>query len=140
MQLIKVLVILLILLPAGAFAQEGRPEKGAAVYVVSNKDAHANDVKKELEHQLKEWGYWTIAGSKKNTAGTLRLQVQTHRGMTAWSWGGVTVRASVALEDAAGEVLWTSKEYKANPNGTNGFNTARATVEKIIREMQRSFR
>ncbi len=70
----------------------------------------------------------------------LLLEVQSHRGMTAWSWGGVTVKASARLENSAGEILWQSKTYKANPNGTNGFNTARATAGKIVNELQKRFK
>ncbi|ANH81980.1 hypothetical protein A8C56_14275 [Niabella ginsenosidivorans] len=115
-------------------------QQGSKIYVSSvNKQEHAGTVKDEMIRQLEEWGYWKVVRSKKEADLVLDLNVQTHRGMTAWSWGGVTVRAAASIEDPSGETLWQSREYRANPNGTNGFNTAQATVRKIVGEMQKRF-
>ena len=123
-----------------AEAQHALTEQGKSIYIsAANRQESAAAVKEEMVRQLEEWGYWKVVRSRKEADLVLNLNVQTHRGMTAWSWGGVTVRASASLEDPAGEILWQSREYKANPNGTNSFNTAQATVKKIVSEMQKRF-
>jgi len=135
----KELFLLLAVLMAGfCMAQTGRLQQGKKVFITTTAGGgtHEAAVKTELVKQLKEWGYWE-AVPRRNTADLIvHLEVQTHRGVTAWSWGGVTTRATLLVEDRAGEPVWQSKQYKANPNGTNSFNTARATIGKIMKELK----
>lgn len=137
---INILLLLLLLLNGIAYAQSDASRNHKVFVTSANKSEHAADVNDELVKQLKDWNYWVVTDKKNDADLLLYVNIQTHRGMTAWSWGGVTVRASASLQNLAGEDLWTSKEYKAPPNGTNGFNTARATAGKIIKEMQKRFR
>lgn len=134
------ITILLSLTNSVVNAQKIAGQKGAKVYVsLTNTDDHTEDVKAQVVKQLQRWNYWTLTRSKNDADVVLLLNVQTHRGMTAWSWGGVTVKASAILKSSTGKVLWQSKTYKANPNGTNGFNTARSTASKIVAELQNHF-
>ncbi|HEY0272825.1 MAG TPA: hypothetical protein VGC22_06540 [Chitinophaga sp.] len=140
---IATVFFLLALFLGGANGMAGRQgaAKGKRLYVhLMNTQEHASDVKQHLVAGLQEWGYWKLVDSRKEADVILNLNVQSHRGVTAWSWGGVTVRASATLEDMQGQTIWQSREYKANPNGTNGFNTARATANKIINEMKKQYR
>lgn len=139
MKKINILLLLLMLLSGLTYAQSDASRDRKVFVVSAGKGEHAADVNDEMVKQLKDWGYWKVTEKKSDADLLLYVNIQTHRGMTAWSWGGVTVRASASLQNKAGEELWTSKEYKTNPNGTNGFNTARATVGKIVKEMQKKF-
>lgn len=139
-KILMTIAVLLFLNNRIAIAQKTAGQKGTKLYVnLTNKDDHTEDVKAQVIKQLQQWDYWKLTSTKNNADIILLLNVQTHRGMTAFSWGGVTVKASATLKDASGNTLWQSKTYKANPNGTNGFNTARSTANKIVTALQNHF-
>lgn len=137
-------VVFLLLFIGGSFsrplyAQKSLSEGSRVFVVMDNKGEHAQAVKAEFIKQLKDWGHWKVVQQKGAADYVINLDVATKRGMTAWSWGGVTVRASASIEDRLGEAIWQSKEFKSNPNGTNNFNTAKATIGKIVNEMKKHF-
>lgn len=134
----KPLLLLLAILMAGfCMAQTSRLQKGKKVFIAAAAGGtHEATVTAELARQLKAWDFWQLTTRRSTADLIVHLEVQTHRGVTAWSWGGVTTKASLWIEDKAGETIWQSKQYKANPNGTNSFNTARATIGKIVKELK----
>jgi len=44
------------------------------------------------------------------------------------------------LIDKGGEVFWESAQFKASPNGTNGFNAGNAVVRKLMRALKKKYR
>src|SRR5690606_39695554 len=56
------------------------------------------------------------------------------------SWGGTSYTLVAKLTNKSDEVLWESNTYKSSPNGTNGFNSGRAVVKKLMRDLNKSLR
>jgi hypothetical protein len=132
--------MMFILFSLSASAQESSLEGKKIWLLVESKEEGSDKVKADLETRLEEWGYWELVSAKEDADLLLELNLDTYSGATAWSWGGLTVKASVELKDTSGEKIWGSKEYKASPNGTNGFNASRKTTGKIVGEMKKKFK
>lgn len=84
----QVLTVFLLLAVSVCSAQTPNLQQGKKAFVVAaTGDAHEAAVRSELVRQLKEWGYWQITTGRKQADLILHLEAQTHRGVTAWSWG-----------------------------------------------------
>ncbi|WP_118194408.1 hypothetical protein [Albibacterium indicum] len=116
-------------------------EKGNKVFLESSsKNENAIKTNDELLGYLQEWGYWTVAENKTESDFTLITDVTASKGMTAVSWGGTSYSLIAKLVDENGEVLWESNAYKSSPNGTNGFNSSRAVVKKLMKDLKKKFK
>ena len=116
-------------------------EKGNKVFLESSsKNENAIKTNDELLGYLLEWGYWTVAENKTESDFTLITDVTASKGMTAVSWGGTSYSLIAKLVDENGEVLWESNAYKSSPNGTNGFNSSRAVVKKLMKDLKKKFK
>lgn len=116
-------------------------EKGNKVFLESSsKNENAIATNEELLKYLQEWGYWTVTDNKTESDFTLITDVTASKGITAVSWGGTSYSLIAKLVDENGEVLWESNAYKSSPNGTNGFNSSRAVVKKLMKDLKKKFK
>jgi len=115
--------------------------KGNKVFV-ENKSKNENAIKtqEELVSRLKEWGYWTVVDREADADFKLNMETTVSKGMTAFSWGGTSYVLIAKLINKSDEVIWESNAYKSSPNGTNGFNSSRAVVKKLMRDLNKKFK
>ena len=115
--------------------------KGNKVFV-ENKSKNENAIKtqEELVSRLKEWGYWTVVDREADADFKLNMETTVSKGMTAFSWGGTSYVLIAKLINKSDEVSWESNAYKSSPNGTNGFNSSRAVVKKLMRDLNKKFK
>lgn len=114
-------------------------KKGNSVFIQIDNEKEAREVNQYLSDELSRWGYWEVVTNRTNADIVLKLRIDTHGGITWTSWGGKSVILTAVIENKLGEVLWLSKKYKSSPNGSNGFSTARATVNKLVAGLKKDF-
>jgi len=137
-----VICFFLLVFVTGVSAQDNSlPAKGNKVFV-ENKSKNENAIKtqKELVSKLKEWAYWNIVDREADADFKLNMETTASKGITATSWGGTSYVLIAKLIDKNDEVLWESNAYKSSPNGTNGFNSSRAVVKKLMRDLNKKFK
>ncbi|MDJ1469262.1 hypothetical protein [Xanthocytophaga flava] len=123
-----------------SIAQQAALKAGNKVFVENtSKNENAIHTAEQLEAQLKEWGYWKVVDKKEAADFQIKIDVTASKGITLTSWGGTSVMLVAKLIDPKGEVMWESNAYKSSPNGTNGFNSSKAVVNKLIRELKSKF-
>ncbi|RZF58066.1 hypothetical protein [Sphingobacterium corticibacterium] len=135
-----VLVIILLILPHIGVSQSSltTPKKGSKIYVAGvSKNEDAIQATDKLIGDLKDWSYWELKSIKDEADFILEVDIKTSKGVTLTSWGGTSYRLVAQIMDKGGDVLWESSEYKASPNGTNGFNAANAVVKKFMRALKK---
>ncbi len=120
-------------------AQKESLEKGKKVYVAAGSSDDAQKVAAYTREKLSDWGYWKVADTKKEADFVLRLEIGTHGGVTWTSWGGKSVQVMATMETRDGKNIWQSKRYKSSPNGSNHFNSANASVNKLIKGLRTEF-
>src|SRR5690606_8309953 len=110
--------------------------KGNKVFV-ENKSKNENAIKTqaELVSRLKEWAFWNVVDHEADADFKLNMETTASKGITATSWGGTSYMLVAKIIDKKNEVVWESNAYKSSPNGTNGFNSSRAVVKKLIRDL-----
>ena len=115
--------------------------KGNKVFV-ENKSKNENAIKtqEELISRLEEWGYWNVVDREADADFKLNMETTASKGMTAFSWGGTSYVLIAKLIDKSDEVIWESNAYKSSPNGTNGFNSSKAVVKKLMRDLNKKFK
>lgn len=114
--------------------------KDSKVFVESSsKNENVMKTNDELKSYLREWGYWGVVDSENESDFTLETEVTASKGITAVSWGGTSYVLIAKLVDKSGEVVWESNAYKSSPNGTNGFNSGKAVVKKLMRDLKKKF-
>lgn len=122
-------------------AQEQKFLAGSKVFVENtSKNENAIKTTEELIQRLSEWGYWQVVPTAEAADFKINLDVTASKGITLTSWGGTSYVMTAKLTDKAGEVLWESNAYKSSPNGTNGFNSGRAVVKKLMRDLKKKFK
>lgn len=134
--------LFLLCLVKQVFAQQaGILAKGNKVFV-ENKSKNENAIKtaEELKERLQEWAYWEVVSQKADADLVIDMEVTASKGMTLTSWGGTSYVLIAKLQDKEGAVLWESNAYKSSPNGTNGFNSGRAVVKKLMRDLKKKFK
>lgn len=122
-------------------AQDGTIlEKGNKIFV-ENKSKNENAVKttEELITRLNEWAYWPVVAKEEDAAIKMSVEISASKGITLTSWGGTSYILVAKLINKKGAVLWESNAYKSSPNGTNGFNSGRAVVKKLMRDLKKKF-
>ena len=125
---------------AYGMAQQAALQAGNKVFVEnSSKNENAINTAQQLQTQLKEWGYWQLVGKKEDADFRINLDITASKGITLTSWGGTSYVLVAKLVDPTGEVIWESNAYKSSPNGTNGFNSSKAVVNKLMRELKGKF-
>ena len=132
----------LILFIGQVFAQQANVlRKGNKVFV-ENKSKNENAIKtaEELHDRLKEWSYWEVVPNEAEADFKVNLETTASKGITLTSWGGTSYVLVAKLQDKGGEILWESNAYKSSPNGTNGFNSGRAVVKKLMRDLKKKFK
>jgi len=136
------IVITLLLSTINLSAQENALfAKGNKVFV-ENKSKNENAIKteEELVSRLKEWAYWNVVDREADADFKLQMETTASKGITATSWGGTSYALVGKLTNKNNEVLWESNTYKSSPNGTNGFNSSRAVVKKLMRDLNKKFK
>lgn len=114
--------------------------KGKTVFVDSkSKNENAIATRQELISRLNEWGYWKVTDKEANADFKLQMETTASKGITLTSWGGTSYVMIAKLADKKGEVFWESNAYKSSPNGTNGFNSSRAVVKKLMRDLKKKY-
>jgi len=114
--------------------------KGNTVFVENkSKNENAIATRQELVLRLNEWGYWKVTDNETSADFKLRMEATASKGITLTSWGGTSYVMVAKLTDKKGEVFWESNAYKSSPNGTNGFNSSRAVVKKLLRDLKKKF-
>lgn len=115
--------------------------KGEKVYVeAESTNQNVKEIIEDFKGRLTEWGYWTVTDKKANADFSIRITAETSRGVTATSWGGTSVAGSVELFDRKGKPIWLSDTYKSSPNGSNGFNSKKAVVKKLINALKKKYK
>lgn len=138
-----ILVVILLSLPSMGISQASSttPKEGSSVYVSGvSKNEDAINAADKLVGDLKEWAYWEVKSTKDEADFVLKVDIKTSKGVTLTSWGGTSYSLIAQIIDKSGDVLWESSEYKASPNGTNGFNAANAVVKKFVRALKKKFK
>ncbi len=121
-------------------AQQAALQAGNKVFVANNsKNENAINTAQQLQEELKEWGYWQLVGKKEDADFQISLDITASKGITLTSWGGTSYTLVAKLLDSKGDVMWESNAYKSSPNGTNGFNSGKAVVNKLIRDLKGKF-
>lgn len=119
-------------------AQTSFPEAGKKIYINEDEEVKESiEVKVEMVSQLQEWGYWTIVDNQKEADLIMTIPIITKRGMTATSWGGLTLTANAEIADASGQHIWKSKKYKTSPTMYNGYSPVKAGIGKLVKEMKK---
>ncbi len=108
--------------------------KGSSVYV----ESPDKELSQEIVSALREWGYWNITGNAGSADIVMRVEVRVSGGVTWTSWGGKSIALSAHLKSKSDS--WQSPFYKASPNGSNGFNSQRAAVRKLVGGLKKEFR
>lgn len=108
--------------------------KGSSVYV----ESPDKELSQEVTAALRDWGYWSIAGSAGSADIVMRIEVKVSGGVTWTSWGGKSIALSAHLKSKSDS--WQSPFYKASPNGSNGFNSQKAAVRKLVGGLKKQFR
>ncbi len=134
MKLIPVLILIFCCnsLPA----QNSMPGKGKTVFVEAGSSDDAKKVASYTRDKLSDWGYWKVVNHKKEADFVLKLEIGTHGGVTWTSWGGKSVEVTATMESKDGKTFWRSKRYKSSPNGSNNFNSANASVNKLVKALK----
>lgn len=132
------LLILLVFCNISLHAQKNL-EKGNKVYVEAGSGEDAKKVASYASEQLSDWSYWKVVKNKKEADLILKLDINTHGGVTWTSWGGKSVQIMAIMETKDGKTLWQSKKYKSSPNGSNNFNSANASVNKLVKGLKNEF-
>ncbi|RYY57476.1 MAG: hypothetical protein EOO09_02590 [Chitinophagaceae bacterium] len=115
--------------------------KGNKVYIENtSKNDNAVKTADELKERVGEWNYWTVVNSPAEADFVLAAETEVSKGITATSWGGKSYVLTGKIKDKKGEVVWESNSYKSSPNGTNGFNSSKAVVKKMIRDLKKKFK
>jgi len=116
-------------------------EKGNKVFVKNpSKNENADKASEELINRLREWGYWQVVENEQEADLKIVMDTKASKGITATSWGGTSFELTAQLSDKDDQVQWESNTYKSSPNGTNGFNSGRAVVKKLIRDLKKKFK
>ena len=116
-------------------------KKGNKVFVENkSKSENAIRTQEELVSRLKEWAYWNVVDREIDADFKLQMETTASKGITATSWGGTSYTLVGKLTNKEDEVLWESNTYKSSPNGTNGFNSSRAVVKKLMRDLNKKFK
>jgi len=135
-----ILFLLLMISAPAAFAQTEVLQKGKAVYIQqASVNDEVKDYKEELKKQLEDWGYWKVVADKAAADFILDLNVDSHKGITATSWGGRTVIVDALLHTKDGEKLFQTEKHEVSPNGLNGFNGGKAAVKKLVKGLRKKF-
>ncbi|SFT14912.1 hypothetical protein [Sphingobacterium wenxiniae] len=139
---ILIIAILLLSLPYIGISQEtALPQKGSKVYVANeSKNDESIQATNKLIDDLKEWAHWEIKSTKESADFILKADIKTSTGVTLTSWGGTSYTMVVQITNKEGKSLWESAQYKASPNGTNGFNAANAVVKKFMRAVKKKIK
>jgi len=138
-----ILTVFLLSLPYVGMAQESDAalQKGSKVYVTGvSKNEDSMKATDKLIEDLKDWSYWEIKPTKDDADFVLKADIQTSKGVTLTSWGGTSYTLVAQITDKGDNVLWESSQYKASPNGTNGFNAANSVVNKFMRALKKKFK
>lgn len=138
-----ILIVFLLSLPYVGISQKSsiEPQKGSKVYVAGeSKNEDAIAATNKLIDELKDWAYWEIKSTKDDADFVLKADIKTSEGITLTSWGGTSYTLRAQITDKGGEVLWESSQYKASPNGTNGFNAGNSVVKKFIRALKKKYK
>ncbi len=138
-----ILIVFLFSLPYVGISQELATvtKKDSKVYVVGvSKNEDAIKAADKLVDDLKDWSYWEVKSTKDEADFVLKVDIKTSKGVTLTSWGGTSYSLIAQITDKSGGVLWESSQYKASPNGTNGFNAANAVVKKFVRALKKKFK
>ncbi|TYR35925.1 hypothetical protein FXV77_10780 [Sphingobacterium phlebotomi] len=138
-----ILVIILLILPYIGVSQSAltTPEKSSKIYVAGvSKNEDAINAVDKLVDDLKDWSYWEVKSAKDEADFILKIDIETSKGVTLTSWGGTSYSLIAQIIDKSGDILWESSQYKASPNGTNGFNAANAVVKKFMRALKKKFK
>src|SRR5690606_31033595 len=115
--------------------------KGNKVFVESkSKNENAIKTQEELVTKLKDWAYWNVVDKETDADFKLCMETSASKGITATSWGGTSYVLVAKLMDKNDKVIWESNAYKSSPNGTNGFNSSRAVVKKLMRDLNKKFK
>jgi len=117
-----------------AFAGNDSFKKGSSVYV----ETSDSELSQEIVSALREWNYWSIAGSAGSADIVMRVEVRVSGGVTWTSWGGKSIALSAHLKSKSDN--WQSPYYKASPNGSNKFNSQKAAVRKLVGGLKKEFR
>lgn len=137
----KYFIWLFLLSIVSVSAQTTRLEKGSKVFVKNtSKNENAIKTADEAALRLKEWAYWNVVNNKSEADFTLQVETTVSKGITATSWGGKSYTLVAKIMDKKDEVVWESNAYKSSPNGTNGFNSSRAVVKKLMRDLKKKFK
>ncbi len=128
------LIALLQVAWAAAFAGNDHFRKGSSVYV----ETSDSELTQEIVSALREWNYWSIAGSAGSADIIMKVDVKVSGGVTWTSWGGKSIALSAHLKSKSGS--WKSPYYKASPNGSNKFNSQKAAVRKLVGGLKKEFR
>jgi hypothetical protein len=124
-----------------SFAQPTTLDAGKKVFIANNsKNENAVNTAQELSTQLKEWGYWQVVAKQEAADFHIDIDVTASKGITLTSWGGTSFVLVAKLVDKEGEIVWESNAYKSSPNGTNGFNSSKAVVKKLMRDLRNKFK
>ena len=135
------LLVLFLAVMHVAAQDKGVFAKGNKVYVENpSKNENAEKDSEELVSRLKEWGYWQVVDNQQEADLKIVMDTKASKGITATSWGGTSFELTAKLTDQNDEVLWESNTYKSSPNGTNGFNSGRAVVKKLMRDLNKKFK
>ncbi len=136
----KYLTCLLVLAFFGASAQTAGFQKGSKVYVENvSKNEDALKTVDELTSDLKEWGYWKVVDKAAEADFKFLAETSVSKGIRATSWGGKSYSLVGKLAGKNNEVIWESNAYTSSPNGTNGFNSSKAVVKKLMRDLKKKF-
>lgn len=124
-----------------SFSQsENLTSKGNQVYVEGvSKNENSVAAVKTLREELREWGYWQVVREKSKANFILKVDVKTSEGITLTSWGGTSYTLVGQIADKNGNVTWESAQFKSSPNGTNGFNSGKAVVNKLMRALKKKY-
>ncbi|QNL49669.1 hypothetical protein H8S90_23620 [Olivibacter sp. SDN3] len=121
-------------------AQEPTFSAGSKVFVENtSKNENVINTVQELLKRLNEWDHWQVVPTAEEADFKISIDVTASKGITLTSWGGTSYVMVAKLIDKKNEVLWESNAYKSSPNGTNGFNSGRAVVKKLMRDLKRKF-
>lgn len=135
------LLVLFLAVMHVAAQDKGVFAKGNKIYVENpSKNENAEKASEELVSRLKEWGYWQVVDNQQEADLKIVMDTKASKGITATSWGGTSFELTAQLTDQNDDVLWESNTYKSSPNGTNGFNSGRAVVKKLMRDLNKKFK
>lgn len=138
-----ILTVVFLSLPFVGISQESSMtlQKGSKVYVTGeSKNEDSIKAVDKLVEELQDWSHWEIKSSEGEADFLLKADIKSSKGVTLTSWGGTSYTLTAQIIDKGGEVLWESSQYKASPNGTNGFNAGNAVVKKFMRALKKRFK